>query len=124
MRKLSHAAAVLLFSAIWTLAPASAPPAGENPSGTTQSSQQPGSVQTTVIEGCISSVVDGFVLTDANGKRYELSGNTNQLAGRVGEKVGVQGHTDSVREAELIPAGGPHAAFQVEKVHSLSAACK
>ena len=123
MSKLSLTA-ILLFSAAWTLATAGAPPRDENPTNTTQSSQQPGKSHAADIEGCVSLIVDSFVLTDGDGKSYELTGNTNQLADRVGHKVRVQGHTDSVTEAELIPAGEPHAAFEVEKVHSLSAACK
>jgi outer membrane protein OmpA-like peptidoglycan-associated protein len=124
MSKLSRAAAILILSSAWTVGSAIPPPRGENPTSSAQSTQQPGNSQTADIEGCIFGDVDSFVLTDAHGKSYRLTGNTNQLAGRVGQKVRVQGHADSVTEAELIAAGGPHAAFEVQKVDTLSAACK
>jgi hypothetical protein len=124
MSKLSLGAVILLLSSAWTLAQVSTPPTDQNPTSGTQSTEQPDKSQTATIEGCLSSPVDTFVLTDANGKTYELTGDTTQLTGRVGHKVRLWGHADSVADAELITAGGPHAAFGVQKVHSLSAACK
>ena len=132
MNKLS-CAAILILSSAWTLASAGALPADENPSSSTQSTQQSDKSQTAVIEGCVSGSVDSvttagnvdsFILTDAHGKRYELTGDPNLLIDRVGHKVRVLGHTDNVTEAELITAGQPHAAFEVQEVHSLSGACK
>jgi hypothetical protein len=126
MSRLLLGAAILLLSSAWTLtlARVSTPPADRNPTSSTQSSQQPAKSQTATLEGCLSGAVDDFVLTDTHGKTYELTGDTAQLTARVGNKVRVWGHADSAAEAELITAGGPHAAFGVEKVHSLSAACK
>ncbi len=124
MGKLSLGAAILLLSATWTLAQASTPPTDQSPTSSTQSTRQSGKSQAATIEGCLSSNVDAFVLTDANGKTYELTGDTTQLTERVGHKVRFWGHDDSTADAELITAGGPHAAFGVKKVHSLSAACK
>jgi hypothetical protein len=76
------------------------------------------------MEGCLSSVVDDFVLTAANGGTYVLTGDTAQLTARVGQKVRVWGHADSPANAESMVAGGPHTAFGVEKIQSLSVACK
>jgi hypothetical protein len=116
MSRLSLGAAILLLSSAWTLARAG--------TGSTQSTEQPGRSQTARIEGCLSSVVDDFVLTAANGRTYELTGNTAQLTARVGNQVRVWGHSDSPAGAESTVAGGPHTAFGVEKVQSLSAGCK
>jgi hypothetical protein len=85
--------------------------------------QSTNSTRLAVIEGCLSGDVDAFVLTVANGKVYPLSGNTNQLTGRVGHKVRLWGQAVS-GDPEQIPAGVPQATFEVEKVRSLSVSCK
>ena len=124
MSRTSLAAAILLFSFACILAQAGTLPARVDPTSNTQSTDQSDKSQTATIEGCVSGIVDSFVLTDAKGKTYDLTGDTVQLTNRVGHKVRVAGEEDRVEEAELIPAGGPVAAFRVEKVHSLSATCK
>jgi hypothetical protein len=63
-------------------------------------------------------------LIKANGKTYELIGDTAQLAERIGHKVRLWGHAGSSMSGEKIPAGEPRASFGVEKVESLSATCK
>lgn len=124
MGKLSLGTAILLLSSAWTLAQVSTPRSDQNPTGSTQSTGQPDKSQTATIEGCLSTIVDDFVLTDATGRTYELTGDTAQLTARVGNKVRVWGHADRPADAESTVAGGPHTAFGVEKVQSLSAACK
>jgi hypothetical protein len=124
MSRLSFGTAVLLLSSAWTVAQAGTPPTDPNPAGSTQSAGQSGSSQTASIEGCLSAVVDDFVLTAANGRTYQLTGDTAQLTARVGQHVRVSGHADRVADAESTVAGGPHTAFGVEKIQSLSAACK
>ncbi len=124
MSKFSVGAAILLLSSAWMLAQVSTPPTDQNPTSSTQSTEQPDKSQTATIEGCLSGNVDAFVLTAANGKTYWLTGDTAQLTERVGHKVRLWGHADSTADAELITAGGPHAAFGVKKVQSLSTACK
>jgi hypothetical protein len=116
MARLLLGTAILLLSSAWTLAQAG--------TASTQSTEQPGRSQTASIEGCLSSVVDDFVLTAANGRTYELTGDTAQLTARVGNQVRVWGHADRPADAESIVAGGPHTAFGVEKVQSISAGCK
>jgi hypothetical protein len=123
MSQLSLGAAILLLSSAWTPAQVSTPPTDQNPTSSTQS-RQPANTQTATVEGCLSSTVDAFVLTDAKGKTYELTGDTAQLTERAGHKVRVWGHADSTADAELMIAGGPHSAFGVEKIRSLSVACK
>lgn len=118
MSKLSLGALILLLSSAWTLAQASTPPTS------TQSTRHHDKSQAATVEGCLSSVVDDFVLTDANGKTYQLTGDTNQLTQRVGQRVRLVGYADSTAEAEWITAGGPQAAFGVKEAHSLSGACK
>jgi hypothetical protein len=124
MSKLALGAAILLLSSTWTLGQVSSAPTDQNPTGGTQSTEQAERSQTPAVEGCLSSDVDDFVLTDANGRTYELTGDTAQLTGRVGNRVRVWGHVDNAAEAELTVAGGPHAALGVEKIQSLSSSCK
>jgi len=124
MSRLSLGTAILLLSPAWTLAQVSNPSTDQNPTSSKQSTQQPDKSQTATIEGCLSGIVDTFVLTDANGKTYELTGDTAQLTERVGHKVRLWGHAGSSGGGEKIPAGEPHASFGVEKVESLSATCK
>lgn len=123
MSKLSFGAILLLLPACG-LARVSTLLANENPTSSTQSAQQPGKSQTTTIEGCLSENVDNFVLTAANGRTYELTGDAAQLTGRVGHQVRLWGQADTATDAELITAGGPNTAFGVEKVQSLSTSCK
>jgi len=125
MSVLSLGAAILLLSPASTFARVSTPSIDPSrSSSSTQSAQQPGISQTSTIEGCLSGNVDAFVLTRTNGKTYELTGDAAQLTGRIGHKVRLWGHADDAADAELITAGGPHAAFGVEKVRSLSTSCK
>jgi hypothetical protein len=124
MKMLSFGAAILLFTPACRLAQASTPSTDPNPISSTQSGQQPGKSQTATLEGCLSGNVDMFVLTRPSGKSYEITGDTAQLAGRIGHKVRLWGQIDSAADAELITAGGPHTAFAVEKAQSLSTSCK
>jgi len=124
MSRLSLGAAILLLSPAWTLAQVSTPSTDQNPASSTQAAQQSDKSQTATIEGCLSGIVDTFVLTGANGKCYELTGDTAQLTERVGHKVRLWGHAGSLGGGEKITTGEPQASFGVEKVVSLSATCK
>jgi hypothetical protein len=124
MSKLLLGAAILLLSSTWTLGQVSTPLTDENLASSTHSTEQPDRSQGAGIEGCLSSDVDAFVLTAANGKTYELTGDTAELTRRVGNKVRIWGHVDNAAEAEMTVAGGPLATFGVEKIRSLSASCK
>ena len=85
--------------------------------------QQSDQSQLETLEGCLSSNVDAFFLTDAKGKIQALGGNTNQLTARVGHQVRLWGQTVP-GDPEAIPGGVPQAVFKVEKVRSLSTSCK
>lgn len=129
MNKLSLAPAILLLSSAWMVAQASAPPAEQNPTGSTQSAQQPDKPQKAdksaqAVEGCLSGSANVFVLTDAEGKRYELTGDTAMLNENVGHKVRLFGHAGSTGGGAEITTQGPQATFGVEKVQSLSPTCK
>jgi hypothetical protein len=115
MSRLSLSAAVLLLSSAWTIALSAAPRTDQNPNSIGP---------TRTIEGCLSTLNDDFVLTTANGKTYQLTGDIAQLTARVGNRVRLLGHADDAVDAELTVAGGPHSAFGVDKIESLSASCK
>lgn len=115
MKKLFLMTSVLVLATFWALAQ----------SGAYQ--QQPEQSQAATgksIEGCLSGAADTFVLTDANGKTYELTGDTSGLKENVGHKVRLQGNVGSSGGGEKINAGGPQATFGVKKVQSLSNTCK
>lgn len=115
MSRLWLGAAILLLSSAWMFAQPGTAPADRYPT-----SNPPART----IEGCLSSLDDDFVLTDANGKRYQLTGDVAQLTARVGHKVRVSGHVDNVRDAELMVAAGPFGAVSVHDIKSLSAGCR
>jgi len=126
---LSLAPAILLLSSAWMVA--STQPAGQNPGGSAQSAQQPDKSQAPTsdssaqaIEGCLSGAANVFVLTDAKGKTYELTGDTSMLDDKVGHKVRLFGHTSSSGGGARTSPQGPQATFGVEKVQSLSPTCK
>jgi len=129
MTKLSLAPIILLLSSAWMVA--STPPAEQNPTGSAQSAQQPDKSQTATsdssaqaIEGCLSGAANVFVLTDAKGKTYELTGDSSMLNDNVGHKVRLIGHASSSGGGAQITPQGPQATFGVEKVQSLSPTCK
>lgn len=90
-------------------------------------SQQPDPSQTAKgksVEGCLSGAADTFVLTDAKGKTYELTGDTSMLKDNVGHQVRLYGNVGSSGGGEKTSARGPQATFGVKKVESLSDTCK
>lgn len=129
MTKLSLAPIILLLSSAWMVA--STPQAEQNPSGSSQPAQQPDKSQTATsdssaqaIEGCLSGSANVFVLTDAKGKTYELTGDSSMLNDNVGHKVRLFGHASTSGGGAKITTQGPQATFGVEKVQSLSPTCK
>lgn len=90
-------------------------------------SQQPDQSQTATgksIVGCLSGAADTFVLTDAKGKTYELTGDTSMLKDNVGHKVRLYGNVGSSGGGEKTSPRGPQATFGVKKVEALSDTCK
>jgi len=131
MNRFSLGIAVALLSSAWIIAQASVPPAEQNQAGSTQSAQQPDKSKTATsdksaqaIEGCLTGAANVFVLTDANGKTYELTGDTSGLAANVDHRVRLLGHAGSTGGGALITARGPQGAFGVESVQSISNTCK
>ena len=131
MSKLSLGPAILLLSSVWMVAEINTAPSDQNPTGSTQSAQQPEKSQTATkdksaqtVEGCLSGAANVFTLTDAEGKTYELTGDTSALNDNVGHTVRLRGHAGSSGGGARISAQGPQATFGVEKVESLSPTCK
>lgn len=61
-------------------------------SGAAGSSGRNGSGNTT-LRGCLSSSGGGYMLTDASGTQYQLSGDTSKLSQHVNNEVEVKGST-------------------------------
>ena len=120
MRKLFLATAILLLSSSWAVAQSSSPSTQQPDKSQTSTSDQ--GAQT--VEGCLSGAADTFVLTDANGKTYDLTGDTKMLQTNVGHRVRLSGAAGNTGGGELITAKGPQGTFGVKKVESLSATCK
>lgn len=132
MTKLSFTVTILLLSSAWMVAQLSSTSlTDQNPTGTGQSAQQPDKSQTAtkdksgrVVEGCLSGAANVFTLTVANGKTYELTGDTHMLKENVGHKVRLSGRASTSGGGVTITAQGSQATFDVEKVESLSPTCK
>jgi len=102
----------------------------QNPDSSPPSMQQPDKSQNPksghgnqTVDGCLSGAANTFVLTEASGKTYELSGATRELAANVGHQVRLWGDEGSTGGGTRISASGPQATFGVKKVKSLSDTC-
>jgi hypothetical protein len=127
MNRLAVRAAILALSA-WALAPAFVHTAW-GAAGSTQAAPPDQQSQTTregavhMVEGCLSSIDDGFILTGDDGRTYQLTGNTTELLAHAGSEVRIWGHADSVRDAGSMVAAGPIRSLNVQRVRSLSSGC-
>jgi hypothetical protein len=118
MRKHLLLPAILFLAVSWAIA--------QNPAA-----QQPDKAKTATsgqmgqsVDGCLTGAADTFVLTDATGKTYELTGDTSGLKANVGHKVRIFGAAGSSGGGEKITAQGAQATFGVKSVESLSDTCK
>jgi hypothetical protein len=125
-----RAAILLLPACMLTLAPAVVVHTASNVAGYTQKEPSKQQSQTTpadgpvqMIEGCLSSIDDAFLVTDENGRTYQLTGDTALLLAHAGSEVRLWGHDDSVRNAESMVAAGPIRSFNVLRARSLSSGC-
>jgi hypothetical protein len=128
MRKFSLITAILLLCSAWMVAQSSPPSAEQQPAS--PQAQQPDKSQAAAsdqagrtVEGCLSGAANTFKLTDANGKTYELTGDTSGLNENVGHQVRLWGNAGSSGGGERISAGGAQATFGVTKVQSISPTC-
>jgi Protein of unknown function (DUF5818) len=129
-------ATILLLSSSWTLGQSGAPTTPSDNSQNTGSSapsmQQPDNSQQPkdpgrgkeTVEGCLSGAANTFVLTDASGITYELTGATHELDANIGHKVRLTGTRGSTGGGGRISASGNQRTFGVKKVESLSDTCK
>jgi hypothetical protein len=96
---------VLLLGATWAMAQSDQPQASPSDStATTQSDATPtSSGGNTTVQGCLSGSDGNYMLTDKNGKSYELAGDTAKLAEHVGHEIKVTG---SMSASSMSPSGG------------------
>jgi len=113
-----------------TTAPAGAVYASQDPAGVTQTDPVSGRLRTTdngepvrMVEGCLTSIDDAFILTDAQGRTYQLSGDVAQLTAHAGSRVRLWGSHDSITDAESVVAGQPLRSFHVVRARSTSSGC-
>lgn len=86
----------------------------------------------TTLKGCLSSSGGGYMLTDAAGTQYQLTGDTSKLSAHVNNEVEVKGSAAGMSgssssagsQTAAGPAGGGSAqTFNVTKVKKLSSNC-
>ena len=130
MSRLSLRTSLLLLSAcMLTLAPAIVVPTASNAASYMQ--LEPSNKESTpngggpvhMIEGCLSSIDDAFIVTDEHGRTYQLTGDTALLLAHAGSEVRLWGQADNVTNAESMVAAGPIRSFNVQRARSLSSGC-
>jgi Protein of unknown function (DUF5818) len=103
---------------------------GQDPSAS-QSGQMSGSNHTT-LKGCLSSSGGGYMLTDAAGTQYQLTGDTSKLSAHVNNEVelkgsaaGMSGSSSSAGSQTAAGTAGEGSAqtFNVTKVKKLASNC-
>jgi hypothetical protein len=115
---------VLLLAASWATAQNS--PAQSDP-GYNQSATSAGSQVT--VQGCLSGSDGKYMLTDDQGKMYNLGGDTSKLADHVGHEVKITG-TQNASEASGEAGGGAMSnqsnqpTLEVTSMKHISKTCK
>jgi hypothetical protein len=112
---------VLLLGVSWAVAQNT--PAQTNSKSYSQTTTSTGSQ--TSVEGCLSSSDGKYMLTDKNGKMYELTGDTSKLAEHVGHEVKITG-TESAAGGAAASGGAMsnQSSLEVSSVKHISKTCK
>lgn len=104
---------VLLLGTVWAVA--------QNPADPPQKGSASASAQT--VEGCLSGSDGKFILTDQQGKTFELTGDTSKLAEHVGHEVKITGTAGSATgSAGAGQSSG--ASLEVSSVKQVAKTCK
>jgi hypothetical protein len=121
MRHLLFLASILLLGVTWAVAQ-NAPATSQK--GYSQSSTSTGSQ--TSVEGCLSSSAGKYMLTDKNGKMYELTGDTSKLAEHVGHEIKVTGTESAATGASTgtMAKESTEASLDVTSFRHISKTCK
>jgi hypothetical protein len=119
MKRLFLATAVLLVSSSWMLAQNNSLSQQPADKSQTATSDQKGHT----IEGCLTGAANTFTLTDAQGRPYQLTGDTKGLNENVGHQVRLEGSAGNAGPNPY-SVWGTQATFGVKKVTSLSDSCK
>jgi hypothetical protein len=121
MRHLLFLASILLLGLTWAVA--------QNTTATTNKGYSQTSTSTgsqTSVEGCLSSSAGKYMLTDKEGKMYELTGDTSKLAEHVGHEIKVTG-TESAGSAAstgTMSKESTEATLDVTSFKHISKTCK
>jgi hypothetical protein len=112
---------VLLLGVSWAVTQNT--PAQTTPKSYSQTTTSTGSQ--TSVEGCLSSSAGKYMLTDKNGKMYELTGETSKLAEHVGHEVKITG-TESPAGSTAASSGAMsnQSSLEVSSVKHISKTCK
>jgi uncharacterized membrane-anchored protein len=122
MRHLLFLASILLLGLSWAVAQNTT---ATSHKGYSQTETSAGSQ--TSVEGCLSSSAGKYMLTDKEGKMYELTGDTSKLSEHVGHEVKITG-----TESAATPSGATgamnkessEATLEVSSVKHISKTCK
>lgn len=120
---------VLLLGASWMAAQTStgtgqSSAAGQSGYGQTTTHQTATGNQKTVT-GCLSESSGKYMLTERNGKSYELMGDSSKLAEHVGHEIRVTGTEAAASGAASSTMGQSESpSLEVSSVHHISKTCK
>jgi hypothetical protein len=114
---------MLLVAAAWAIGQQ---PSSQTPQNPSQKAQPSSAGETTSVQGCLGRTDGSYALTDAAGKRYEVTGNTTTLGEHVGHEVQLKG----TRSEPSTPPGAPaattnrmEARIDVSSVKHISQTC-
>ncbi|HUO17470.1 MAG TPA: hypothetical protein VMX38_20985 [Verrucomicrobiae bacterium] len=126
--------AVLFLGVTWMGSQAMAqqdttsPSTGYNNSRQMSQSSQTNTGAKTSVEGCLSGSNGSYMLTDAQGKSYDLTGDTSKLANHVGHEMKITGTESSGSAAGASSmsnsAGGSQMTIDVTSFKHISKTCK
>lgn len=115
---------VLLLGVAWAAAQTSYP---SHPSSGQAETHQTSTGSHTSVEGCLSSSGGKYMLTDQQGKAFELMGDTSKLAEHIGHEVMITG-TESKGSASsaghTMANESAQSTIEVTSVRDISKTCK
>ena len=117
MRAFALATALVMLS---SCALAQNNPSAQHSTGKSQTATSDQSGHT--VEGCLTGAADTFTLTDAQGRPYQLTGDTSGLNANIGHWVRLYGSAGTSGPSPF-SVWGTQATFGVKKVESLAGKC-
>lgn len=93
-------------------------------SGYGQTSHQTATGTQKTVTGCLSESNGKYMLTERNGKSFELTGDSSKLAEHVGHEIKVTGTESAASGTASSTMGNESPTLEVSSVHHISKTCK